>query len=125
MPDAREPSDTSEPEAPTVEVALHEADEDTHEDDDERELLVDVWTCNLLAVRVFTLCTVTGIGTGMGGIWWTGIAPDEIQVVCALLSLPRAQRAAITWDVRYMGRCVAEARNQRAAEEATRRRANA
>ncbi len=121
MPDAREPSDTCEPDSDAVEVGLAEADETTSEDDDGRERVVDVWTCNLLAVRVFQHCTITGISAGLGGIWWTGIAAEEISVVCRLLNVPASQQADVTWDVRYMGKCVADARNQRAAEAARRR----
>lgn len=121
MPDAREPSDTQEPGDATIEVSLDEADEEHEEEDDGREQVVDVWICNLLAVRVFQRCTVTGIGAGMGGVWWTGIAADEILLICRLLKVPKAKWADVSWDVRYMGSCVAKARNERAAAAAERR----
>lgn len=78
----------------------------------------------MLSVAVFQRCTIRGIGTGMG-IWWTGIEADEIRVVCHLMQVPLHRVADIAWDVRYMGRCVAEARNRRAEQAAKARRANA
>ncbi len=110
MPDAREGAGTED--EGTVVVTLD--DEEGDDPDDAREVVVDVWPCNLTAVKVFQLCTVRGVSAGLGGVWWQGIEISEIRAACDLLELPHAQWAAITWDVRYMGRCVANARNARA-----------
>ena len=87
------------------------------EDDDGRDIarVVDVWTCNLDAVAVFQLCPITGIGH-MGGIYWTGIAPEAIHSTCVLLRMPRADWPELSRDVAYMGECVAADRNRKAAQ---------
>lgn len=122
MPDVPEDAGT-EDEGDVVVIALD--DEGSDADDDANEQVVDVWTCNLTAARVFQLCTVQGISIGMGGVWWQGIEIGEIRNACEMLELPHEQWAGITWDVRYMGRCVAQERNQRAEQDSKRRRANA
>lgn len=54
----------------------------------------------------------------MGGVWWQGIDIEEIGAACKLLEIPPDRLAGITLDVRFMGRVVANARNERAAREA-------
>lgn len=71
----------------------------------------------MLSVAVFQRCTIRGIGAGMG-IWWTGIEADEIRTVCELMQVSPHRVADIAWDVRYMGSCVASARNRRAEQAA-------
>lgn len=78
----------------------------------------------MLSVDVFQRCTITGIGAGMG-IWWTGISADEIRIVCETLQVPQRRIADVAWDVRYMGKVVADARNRRAEQAAKARKANA
>lgn|GEM_PF-2365623 len=94
------------------------------ESDDGRTLVVEVevWACNLPALGVFQLCPVDGIGAGMGGIAWTGIAPTEIRAACALKRIAPSEWPDIADDVHYMGGAVAEERNRRAAAEAKRKR---
>jgi hypothetical protein len=58
----------------------------------------------------------------MGGVWWQGIEIAEIRSACELLELPQKNWAGVTWDVRYMGRCVANVRNQKAAAAAKKQR---
>lgn len=81
-----------------------------------------MWACNLDAVDVFQLCPVVAVGAGMGGLHWQGIAPSEIRSVCFLLRLPRVKWPELVGDVVFMGRCVADARNRQAAEQAWRSR---
>lgn len=121
MPDARKDAGTDDEGDDDDAVVVTLGDEDDAPDD-ERDLVVDVWTCNLTAVRVFQLCTVRGIGAGMGGVWWQGIEIAEIRSACELLKIPHEDCDGVTWDVRYMGRCVANVRNQKAAAAAKKQR---
>jgi hypothetical protein len=70
------------------------------------------------SVYVFLLCLPEGIGAGMGGILWLGIAPEQIRAACALQRVPRARWPQVAEDVSDMGRAVARAQNRRAAERA-------
>lgn len=94
------------------------ADDDA---DDGRAIVrvIDVWECNLTAVAVFPLCPIEGIGH-MGGIYWTGIAPEAIRSACLLLRIARTEWPTLGRDVAYMGDCVAAERNRRAAAKARR-----
>lgn len=72
-------------------------------------------------MAVFQLCTIQGIGAGMGGILWSGVTACEVRAAMALARVPLAEREQVARDAVFMGSEVAAERNRRAAAEAKRR----
>lgn len=85
-------------------------------------VVIELWPENAEIFDVFALCTIDGIGAGMGGIAWTGIAAAEIRAACALHRVPLARRLDVAADVKFMGDAVAGERNRRAERDANRRK---
>lgn len=80
------------------------------------DVVVDVWECHETQVAAFRLCSIAGIGAGMGGIVWMGIEAVELRAALALLRVPRKDWPGIAADVQYMGAEVASTRNKQAHE---------
>lgn len=70
---------------------------------------------------MFRLCSIAGIGAGMGGIAWIGIEAKELRAALWIRRIPRDECTDLADDVHYMGNVVADERNKRAAHEAKRK----
>lgn len=100
-----------------MDVPFGPSDNSGHEETVE----VEVWECNAQPVDVFRSCQIGGIGAGMGGVVWIGIAADELRAALAIRRVPRVSWPTIADDVQYMGGEVARERNRLSAERASRR----
>lgn len=72
-----------------------------------------VWWSHMASAHAFMACDIEAMSGGFG-LHWTGIGAEQIRAVCALQRIARDDWPDVLADVRYMGGCVAEARNRSA-----------